>query len=272
MFCSECGNEISASAKFCPSCGAKQIITRDLKTENDLENKEFDIFFNFSLDEFIRLEDYKIKQILIEAVEFFRNNDPKIANYIKNNILQSFQGDIYPDSIEDLFEKLIDLENKSNKNNINNPKSKNTNNTSLSSTILKSVRHKNKKNDSTSKNWNSNSILKGFFFIWLTNTILANLIGTGTSLNNVWEGWYIPPLSEIAPVLIKEISIFGEGDFRLATQAEVWRMNRTVRQIREGIEDITGQDLDLDDLQKDFDENLKDFQDLLREMKEDLDY
>jgi len=150
MFCSECGNEISDSAKFCPSCGAKQNINRDSNSQSELENKEVDRFFNFSLDEFIRLEDYEIKQILLEAVESFRNNAPEEANYIKNNILRKFQGEIYPDSIEDLFYKLIDLENKSNDNNITNPKSKNTYNTNISSTILKSARHRIKKNDSTS--------------------------------------------------------------------------------------------------------------------------
>ena len=58
----------------------------------------------------------------------------------------------------------------------------------------------------------------------------------------------------------------------MATQAKVWRMNRTVRKIREGLDEIKGNDLDLVNLQKDFDKNLKNFQDILEEMKEDLDY
>ena len=58
----------------------------------------------------------------------------------------------------------------------------------------------------------------------------------------------------------------------MATQAKVWRMNRTVRKIREGLDEIKGNDLDLVNFQKDFDKNLKNFQDILEEMKEDLDY
>ena len=53
-------------------------------------------------------------------------------------------------------------------------------------------------------------------------------------------------------MFIKEYTILGESDFRLASQAEVWRMNRRVRKIREGYKNFTGSDFqqDFKDLQK----------------------
>ena len=40
MFCSECGNEISDSAKFCPSCGAKQLKSDEWKNDKVFKEKK----------------------------------------------------------------------------------------------------------------------------------------------------------------------------------------------------------------------------------------
>lgn len=265
MFCIECGKEISASANFCPSCGASQTVSENSKKTDNDQTKELNKLVSAKKrkEEFLKLPNEEIRKIILSEISNLKKNNHKRSNYIKEIVLDRFDrkfyyGQMRKELYNDLFNK--DTTNLESKRLI-----------IEHSTNREEIKSKEFNNIKPVNNWNSKSILKGFFFIWLTNTILANTIGTGTSLNNVWEGWYIPPLSEITPVLIKEISFFGEGDFRLATQAEVWRMNRNVRKLREGIEDITGEDLDLDNLKKDFDKNLKNFQDLLEEMKEDLD-
>ena len=259
MFCIECGTEIYDTAKFCHACGAAQIISVDSKSPRDLEKTQVYKFFNLSLEEFIQLEDNEIKHILLEAVEFFRINDPEIANYIQNNILIKFKADItgelYPDPIDTLFEKLLELERKSRQNNFQrenkfkefNENNHNFNNSSMK--ILHSIRERKIKKD-----FFSVKIFNFIFFFWILNTILANLIGTPDGRNFSWEGWYLPGLSEITPMLIKEYDVFGEGDIRLASQAEVWRINRRARKIREGYKNFTGSELDkdLNNLQKMF--------------------
>ena len=74
----------------------------------------------------------------------------------------------------------------------------------------------------------------GYLFgIWMINTFLANILFLGVEE----EGWYIPGISDITPVIVMEKYIFSDKtEFRLGTQAEIWRLNRTKRRIEEGID------------------------------------
>ena len=76
-------------------------------------------------------------------------------------------------------------------------------------------------------------VIAAVFYMWLLNTFLAN----ANSWDRKWEEWYIPGLSEITPMLVQETKFLGGGSkYRLASQAELWRVIRTRKNIKEGIE------------------------------------
>ena len=186
----------------------------------------------YTNDEFAIMTNQEIKEILKNEIPFIKNSDPRKAENLRNIIYQIENG-IYK-----------------------NPYRKNKNR----SKSLKYFRNPEEK-----ENTLQGKVFSFLFFLWILNTILANFIGTGgTSVKETWEGWYIPGLSEITPMFIQEYTILGGGDFRLASQAEVWRINRRVRKFREGYKNFTGSDLqkDLNDWRKDYNEWRKSIKEL----------
>lgn len=236
MFCSECGKKIKNDVKFCPFCGQDQLVidSEDYKSQSisnlqNFSNKEIKSIYEYNEAEFNELDNYSKRRVILFEIS---NTNPNHWTFKKlNDLLIKFdEGFFKHKDREKLIYRILREEE-------------------LLSTI------------STTKE--KSFLEKSFHFlfvIWIMNTIVANFLPIFLS-DNKWEGWYIPGLSEITPVIVQEVTLFGEGEFRLASQAEFWRTNRRFRQIKDVINQY--EDFDLNEFQNNLNEFQKNLNDLL---------
>ncbi len=221
MFCSKCGKEINNDVKFCPFCGFKiHEVNEGKRTSTQLKE-----IYEYPETNFKTLNTTQKKLIIWSKIA--NTNESHWTYEHLHKVLSKFEAGFYNQEqsrdtlYEDLFrDELSDIP-------FFNPMYK----TPLTETIIKS-----------------------FAFIWVLNTIFASGLPTLIS-DEKWEGWYIPGLSEITPMMVQELTILGKGEFRLASQAEVWRTNRRRRKLKENINNI--QDFDLNKIENNLEELLK---------------
>ena len=229
MFCSECGKEINNS-KFCPFCGQYQLVldskhneSQTIDNRQNLSNKKVKSIYEYNEAEFNKLDNFSKRQVILFEIS---NTNPNHWAFKKlNDLLIKFdEGFFTKKERKKLIYRILREEELL---------------SAISATKEKSFLEK------------SFSFL---FFIWIMNTIFANFFPI-LLYDNKWEGWYVPGLSEITPVIVQEMTLFGAGEFRLASQAEVWRTNRRLRQIKDGINQF--EDFDLNELQNNLNELLE---------------
>ena len=226
MICSACGKAINNS-KFCSFCGQEQLVLNPEHNENQLinERKNFSNETVKSIDEyneaeFNKLDDFSKRQVILFEIS---NTNPHHWTFEKlNELLKKFDEGFFKNTDrEKLIYRILREEE-----------------------LLDTISTK-KEKSFLEKSFNL------IFFIWIMNTIFANLLPIFL-YDNKWEGWYIPGFSEITPIIVQEMTLFGEGEFRLASQAEVWRTNRRLRQIRDFQNQLEFKNFDLNDIQNFF--------------------
>ena len=218
MFCSECGKEINNDVKFCPFCGAKQNLTNNDQSESNLKNDSKNLIYDgfkrikeYEIQEFKDLKKDEIKKIILNEINLTSAEEAEKSYFLKNIILPRFINNEYEGKEGKLYEDLI-FKNFSKE---------------MKKLIKKKLTGKDKDPSTMEK-------VFGFLFgIWIINTFFANFIYVGFGK----EGWYIPGISDITPVIVMEKFRFSDKtEFRLGTQEEIWRLNRTQRRIKEGID------------------------------------
>ena len=231
MFCSECGKEINSDVKFCPFCGTKQIFNginqskKDLKkNKKSLVNANIKNFYEYEEKEFNKLNHETKRKIILSEISHTNEYHWRFEKL--NLLLEKFDSGFFEKTKEEFsIYKMLKDEN-------------------YLSEICKSPE----------KSFLEKSVYY-FFLIWVLNTSFANGLPTLIS-DEKWEGWYIPGLSEITPMIVQELTILrGKGEFRLASQAEVWRTNRRLRKLKENINNI--KDFDLNKIENNLEELLK---------------
>ena len=212
MFCSECGKEINSDVKFCPFCGTKQILIGINQSKKDLEKNNKNLvdtniknFYEYEEKEFNNLNHETKREIILSEIS--RTNEYHWKFEKLNLLLEKFDSGF--------FEK--------------------TNKEFSIYKMLKDETYLSEICKSPEKSFLEKAVYY-FFLIWVLNTIFANGLPTVIS-DEKWDGWYIPGLSEITPMIVMEKYIFSDKtEFRLGTQAEEWRLDRTKRRIQEGID------------------------------------
>tara|TARA_B100001989_G_C24423447_1_gene405227 strand:- start:170 stop:865 length:696 start_codon:yes stop_codon:yes gene_type:complete len=231
MFCSECGKEINNDVKFCPFCGTKQILIginqskKDLKKNNkNLVDTNIKNFYEYEEKEFNNLNHETKREIILSEIS--RTNEYHWKFEKLNLFLEKFDSGF--------FEK--------------------TNKEFSIYKILKDENYLSEICKSREKSFLEKAVYY-FVFIWVLNFSFANSIPELIS-NEKSEGWYIPGLSEITPMRVQDFNLLrGKGKIRWASQAEVWRINRRLRILKENINNL--KDLDLNKIQNNFEELLK---------------
>ena len=218
MFCCECGKKINNEDKFCPNCGKKQILNQINKSKKDLKNNNEILvdsniknFEEYEEKEFNKLNDETKRKIILQEISFTNKYHWRFEKL--NLLLEKFDLGYFKKTNEDfsIYELLKD-------DNYLSEYLSDYCKTTEKSILEKSAYY--------------------FFLIWILNTSLANGLGA-IMFDGKWEGWYIPALSEVTPMIVQELTILeGKGDFRMASQAEVWRTNRRLRKLKDNINKI----------------------------------
>jgi len=230
MFCSECGKEINNDVKFCPFCGQDLFVidsehyeSQSIANHHNFSNKKVKSIYEYNEAEFIKLDNYSKREVILFEIS---NTNPNHWTFKKlNDLLIKFDEGFFKNKYrEKLIYRILTEEE-----------------------LLRAI--------SVTK---EKSFLEKSFrfliFIWIMNTIFANFLPS-LLYDNKWEGWYIPGLSEITPVIAQEITVFGASEFRLASQAEFWRTNRRFRKLKDVINQF--KDFDLNEFQNNLNEFLK---------------
>lgn len=99
MFCKNCGKEIENNAKFCPECGASQIVEEEKtseiseqKTQNDFDFHKWIVESSLeSYEEVLKSEDFDTKEVLIGLTESDIENLDVVSVGGKKKILNAVQ-------------------------------------------------------------------------------------------------------------------------------------------------------------------------------------
>ncbi len=167
---------------------------------------------DFQEEEFNLLSDAEIKKIIELEIIKYSKVDTQKSNFIIDVILHRFENKFYTGEMRNLlFKDLTFNEDKQ-----------------LKSYVYEKEKDKKRLESDKKEKLMGGKVFSRIFYIWILNTFLANIL-----VGNI--DWYIPVLSEITPVIVKELNLIGAGQFRFASQAEVWRKNRRFRQIKDSL-------------------------------------
>ena len=181
---------------------------------------------DFKEEEFNLLSDLEIKKIIEFEIIKYSSIDPEKSKFINDVILNRFENKFYTGGMKNfLYKDLTFHEEKQIRGYVHEQKE-------VKKKFAKTIENTRKDSEDKEKSLSS-KVISTIFYMWILNTFFANVI----TADKNWEGWYIPGLSEITPILVQETYLIGgSSKFRLASQAEVWRTNRRYKQLKEGID------------------------------------